>query len=73
MQPEWTHCKELPVQQQREHREKWKSSNMAELEGVALQGVSKVRSDFFFTYISMIIKDNFCKPKHVIHYSFNIE
>ena len=35
MQPEWTHCKELPVQQQREHR-KSEKTNMAELEGVAL-------------------------------------
>ena len=38
-----------------------------------LQVVSKVRSDFFFTKISLIIKDNFCKPEHVIHYSFNID
>ena len=28
---------------------------------VEIQGVSKVRSDFFFAQISLIIKNTFCK------------
>ena len=38
-----------------------------------IQGVSKVRSDFSFAQISLIIKTTFCKTKYVNHYSFNIK
>ena len=38
-----------------------------------IQGVSKVRSDFFLAYISLIIKNTFGKTKYVIHYSVKIE
>ena len=47
-------------------------AHQVEVQRFHIQGVSKVRSHFFFTKISLIIKDNFCKPKHVIHYSFDI-
>ena len=38
-----------------------------------IQGVSKVRSDFYSLKCYYLLKKAFCKTWYVIHYSSNIE